>query len=289
LKTGIILISVGAFLISFSAVFVKLAHISPTMAGFYRMFFGGCTLSVILLLRKENPFFSFGILGIQVICGFFFALDLFLWHRSIHYVGPGLATILANFQVFVMAVYGMVALRERITLGLAFSMPMAILGLFLLAGIGRKDLPSDAHVGIELGLATAAIYACYLIFLQKLQRRPKVPSPMANLAVISLVTAGLLAVTSVAEQVEFTIPDLHTFFYMLGYGILCQVLGWVFITKGLPRIRSSLAGLLLLIQPAFSFIWDILFFQRPTTPVELFGAILAISAIYFGTVSRSSG
>ncbi|MFN2358185.1 MAG: EamA family transporter, partial [Desulfotignum sp.] len=29
-------------MISFSAVFVKLAHVNPTVSAFYRVFFGGC-------------------------------------------------------------------------------------------------------------------------------------------------------------------------------------------------------------------------------------------------------
>ena len=48
-KSGALMVAAGAVLISFSAVFVKLAHVSPTMAGFYRTFFGGIMLLIILV------------------------------------------------------------------------------------------------------------------------------------------------------------------------------------------------------------------------------------------------
>ena len=41
-----------------------------------------------------------------VLSAIFFALDLWFWHRSILYVGAGLSTLLANFQVFIMMAAG---------------------------------------------------------------------------------------------------------------------------------------------------------------------------------------
>ena len=38
--------------------------------------------------------------------GVFFSLDLWFWHRSIIYIGPGLSTLLANFQVFILMLVG---------------------------------------------------------------------------------------------------------------------------------------------------------------------------------------
>jgi drug/metabolite transporter (DMT)-like permease len=36
-----------------------------------------------------------------------------------------------------------------------------------------------------------------------------------------------------------------------------------------------------------SFVWDVLFFARPMTPVELLGAAIALFAIYLGSRARS--
>ena len=46
----------GAFLISFSPVFVNLVDIEPTVSGFYRMLFGSIALFIIYLIKNnENP------------------------------------------------------------------------------------------------------------------------------------------------------------------------------------------------------------------------------------------
>ena len=37
----------GAVLISFSGVYVKIAHVTPVVAGFYRMLFGGIALLIL--------------------------------------------------------------------------------------------------------------------------------------------------------------------------------------------------------------------------------------------------
>jgi drug/metabolite transporter (DMT)-like permease len=48
------------------------------------------------------------------------------------------------------------------------------------------------------------------------------------------------------------------------------------------------AGLALLLQPTLSFVWDVLFFSRPMTAMELLGAGIALIAIYLGTARSTS-
>jgi drug/metabolite transporter (DMT)-like permease len=284
--SGVVRVSLGAVLISFSAVFVKLAHVSATMAGFYRTAFGGLLLLIILALKGQRPWKSAPALGLGLIAGVIFALDLFVWHKSIHNVGPGLATILANFQVFLLAIYGFAVLGERPRPQVVLAIPLAILGLFLLAGIGWSQLERIYRLGLWFGLAAAVCYAAYILVLRRLQSLTGNPGAMANLAVISLVSAGLLALAARQTNDSFAIPDLQSLWALAGYGAISQVLGWVLISTGLPRIRSSLAGLVILLQPSLSFVWDIVFFQRPTDVWGGIGAALTLAAIYMGATAK---
>ena len=61
-----------------------------------------------------------------------------------------------------------------------------------------------------------------------------------------------------------------------------QGLGWLLISRGIPYVEATRAGLVLLLQPALAFVWDILFFARPIGETDAVGALLALSAIYFG-------
>jgi drug/metabolite transporter (DMT)-like permease len=49
-------------------------------------------------------------------------------------------------------------------------------------------------------------------------------------------------------------------------------------------VDASRAALILLLQPALTFAWDILFFHRSTSRTEMLGALIAITAIYLGAV-----
>jgi drug/metabolite transporter (DMT)-like permease len=103
------------------------------------------------------------------LCGLFLALDLFFWHRSIHHIGPGLATILGNFQVFLLAGLGVVCMGEKVSPRFFLAILLAILGLFLVVGIQWNQLESQYKTGVYLGLAAAVAYTAFLLSLRKLQ------------------------------------------------------------------------------------------------------------------------
>jgi drug/metabolite transporter (DMT)-like permease len=284
-------LALGATLISFAPVFVKLAPVGPTTAAFYRMLFGGLILAGIVAVRRERIWLGRRHLLLALACGAVFALDLSVWHRSIHYVGPGLATILGNFQVFFLAAWGVAVLRERPGWKLAAAIPLALGGLVLIVGPAWRHLGGHYHLGVMLGLFTAVCYATYLLVLRQLQADASLapggqPSPMVDLAIISLLSAGVLGLEIPVLGESFRIPDWKTGLLLVMYGVVGQVLAWVIISRALARVEASRAGLILLLQPALAFVWDVVFFARPTRPLEVAGALIALTAIYLGTLSR---
>ena len=277
----------GAVLISFSGVWVKISHVAPPVSAFYRVFFGGITLLALAAYRREVRWYGTGSLFITVACGFFFSLDLMLYHTSIQFIGPGLGTILPNFQVFILAGIGVAFLKEKPGAAFYFSVPLAMTGLFLIVGLDWHVMSPLYRVGVYLGLSAAAAYAAFLISLRKLQSDQKGTSKFYVLMMVSLITAGLLSVEVLRTGNSFAIPDLQSLLSLAALGLLSQVMGWILITNALPHIRASLSGLILLLQPALAFVWDVLFFNRPTTPVNWMGVVIALAAIYMGTLQTS--
>ena len=272
----------GAIAISFSAVFVKLVHVPPTASGFYRVFFGGLILLLVMLWRRERPSMSPKAFGILCLAALFFALDLFLWHRSILYVGPGVATLLANFQVFVLAAVGVTFLHERLTAFQWFAIALAMAGLALLVGADWSHLSPDYRYGVILSLLAAAAYAGYLLALRSY--RGGAGSPYAAITVVSFATAAMLALSMLGEGVSFVIPGWGDLGWLLLYGLVPQVLGWVLISSSMAKVSASKVGLVLLLQPACAFIWDGVFFGRRFSAVELTGATMTLVAIYLGSL-----
>jgi len=281
-RSSMIALISGAVLISFSAVFVKVVSVGPTTSAFYRMAFGSAILVVIELIRRDRLFVSKRALIYTILAGVFFSGDLTFWHRSVIYTGPGISTMLANFQVVFLAIIGLLVLHEHPGWKALVAIPLALGGLLLLVGPKWEELGGQYHWGVIFGLITAMFYACYVLSLRGLRKLDEHPTAMASITVVSVVTTVILLFINLAEGESFAIPDTHSWLALVAYGICGQVLGWVLITRGIQGLTAARIGLILLLQPTLSFAWDIIFFHRPTVLVEVVGALIALGAIYLG-------
>jgi drug/metabolite transporter (DMT)-like permease len=278
----------GAVMISFSGVWVTLADVGPTVSAFYRVFFGSLFLLAAALYHKELKWPDGRALLLGIACGFFFALDLFCWHRSIQFVGLGLATIMANFEVFILAFIGVIFLGDSIRWWFLASLPLAFVGLFLIVGIDWNLLERLYKTGIYFGLATAVCYALFIVSLKKLQADQNRLSVFYVLTLVSITATAFLGTQIVCAGKSFAIPNLKSFLALAALALFSQFIGWILITNALPRIRTSLAGLLLLLQPSLAFVWDVLLFQKSTTPINWIGVAIAVGAIYMGMTGVSA-
>lgn len=277
----------AAFLISTSSVWVKLADLAPSVSGFYRMAIGGVVLWLWCLLSKKRLWVDDQYLMKALWPALFFAADLWLWHRSIEFVGPGLATVLGNFQVFFMTLFGFLFLQEKIGWRFLLGLALTFFGLFLLVGMQWSSLTGSYQLGVFYGLATAVAYTGFMVSLRSLQGQPSALSPAANLGWVSLLCAVILLFESWLTGQSLMISDHQTLWSMLALGVLCQVVGWVLITRTMPLIPVSIVGLLLLLQPAMSMVWDVLLFDRPMTVHDQWGLVLVLCGIYLATLKKS--
>lgn len=282
-RLALLEVALGALIISFASVWVRLAPVGPNAAGFYRMLVGGLVLLPVTLARRERIRSDRRALAFVLAGSVLFTADLTFWHRSIHLVGPGLATILANFQVFLLAGFGILVLGERLRWRFAVGIVAALAGLALLVGIDWRGLAPGYRAGVAFGLLTALSYGAYLLVLRASQARAGRLEPVPNLMAICWGTALLLGLLAVREGESLGIPDGRTAVVLAAYGITAQVVGWLLISRGIPHVEAGRAGLVLLLQPSLAFVWDVLFFGRPTDATDVLGAGLALGAIYLGT------
>lgn len=277
----------GAVLISFSPVWVKLVSVSPTSSGFYRVAIGGSALALFLIASGRRLALSKRSSGILAGSAVLFALDLWFFHRSINYVGPGLATLLSNFQVFFMMLAGVVLLQQRPRLVQLVAVPLALFGLGLIVGFDWTGLPGDYRLGIVYGLLTALMYAGYMLTMREARRDSSDPLPASEVAFVSLGSALLLGLAAVAEGESLAIPSIVDATWLLSYGLFSQCFGVLLIASSLRRVSTTEVGIALLLQPTLSFCWDVLFFNRQMSGVEQVGAAIALLAIYLGSRNAS--
>ena len=277
---------VAAIIISTSSVWVKTAAVAPSVSGFYRMFIGGTVLLAICFIQRLRLWHNTKHLLWLFLAGFFFACDLFFWHRSIFFVGPGLATVLGNFQVFFMALAGYLFYREIIRLTFFIGLISTMTGLFLMVGINWSDLTGDYQLGVIYGILTAVAYTGFMLSLRHVQTDESGLSAIANLGITSIFTALILFAELTIEGLDIVLPNTQAWVSLLILGVFCQVIGWLLITQSMPKLSTSIVGVLLLLQPALSMLWDVLFFYRPMSKMDIIGLGMVLFGVYLATVKK---
>jgi len=60
-------------------------------------------------------------------------------------------------------------------------------------------------------------------------------------------------------------------------------MGGIMIASALIKVRAAEVGIALLLQPALSFVWEIILFNKAFSPVEGFGVIIVLFAIFLSS------
>jgi drug/metabolite transporter (DMT)-like permease len=287
LKNPHVRLFAGATITSFAAVFVSLVNVSPTASGFYRVLFGGIALTAFLLLTGRKLTLPRVAWMAVFLSAVFFALDLWFWHRSILYVGPGLGTLLANMQVFFMIAAGVLFLGQRPSRRQVIAIPLAIIGLAMVVGLDWSVLSVDYRAGVILGLLTAVCFAGYMLFMRQALLQTSNTIPIREVAVMSFLVAVMLGAAALVEGDSLVIATAADAGWLLAYGLLSHSVGLMLIASSLAKVSTTEVGLALLLQPSLSFVWDILFFGRTITAIEVTGAVIALLAIFLGSTRGS--
>lgn len=276
----------GAALISTSAVFVKWVDVGPTASAYWRM-----ALAAVMLLawmarpQSRNAWrLSARTMRLVAVAALFFAIDLWMWHRSILYVGVGLATLLGNFQVFVLAGYGALVLGERGGWRLWTGLLLAMAGLALLLMPGWDGFNAKFQIGVAFGLGTAIAYGGFLLAFRRAQAGRGTASNEALLWWMCVLTSLLLGPAALAGGEAIAPRGPGDWSALLAYALIAQVLGWLVIGRVMPALPAGVLGLCLLLQPLLAYVWDAWLFDARLGALELLGLGLSLAGIFLGLV-----
>lgn len=282
----------GATIIGTNGLMVRLAAMPPTAVAFWRMLLAGLLLAVLVTLRhgwQPLPRKAWRWLAVPVLA---FAVDLWMWHKSILLVGPGLATLLANAQVFFMALAGVLLFRERLGPRFVAGVLLAFFGLWLLLGGDWATLSPQYRWGVWLGLATGLAYAAYNVGIKRTQAlagagRARVPVEQV-LCLAAFGSALCLGMIGWAEGEVFQPPSLHAWGLLLVLAAVGHCLSWVLISRAMGVLPVAMAGLLLLAQPIVAYLLDAALFDVPVLPRQWLGLLASLAGIFVaGTRGRA--
>jgi drug/metabolite transporter (DMT)-like permease len=275
----------GALTIAFSAIFVRLADVSPETAAIFRCVYALPPLALLAWIerRRYGPRAA-GQSRLAWIAGLFFAVDLVLWHHAIGHVGAGLATVLGNTQVVIVPIAAWLLLGERPGGRVAAAVPLVLIGVVLISGLigSSQAYGENPLLGVLFGVGTGFAYAGFLLVQRRANadhRRPAGPLFDATLsaAVFSLVIG--LAVGGVD-----LVPTWPAHGWLLLLAISVQVVGWLLISVGLPRLPAAITSVVLTVQPVGSVLLGIWLLAEAPSAFQLIGVVFIVAGLLITTL-----
>ena len=274
----------GALVIAFSAILVRLAEQSPSTAAFFRCAYAVPLLAVLAWRERgrhgpqapRDRLLAFG-------AGAIFAADLIFWNYSIDAVGAGLATVLGNIQVVLVALLAWATLGERPASRTLVSIPIALTGVVLISGvIGSGAYGDDPLLGVVYGVLTAISYALFLLILRQAgsSQRP----PAGPLVDATRSAAVFCAIAGVAIGDIDWVPGAESQAWLVLLALSSQVLGWMLISLSLPRLPAALTSVVLMVQPATSVVLGVVLLGEAPSGVQLSGVAIVLAAVAFATL-----
>ncbi|MGP4096943.1 DMT family transporter [Nonomuraea sp. KM90] len=271
---------IGALIISTSAPLVRLSDVSPATSALFRCAYAVPPMLLLAWLerRRLGPLPRKGLLTAWA-AGVVFALDLLFWHHAIDYVGAGLATVLGNLQVFIVAFAAWGLFRERPSNRLMISTPVVFAGVVLISGVfDSAAYGSDPMMGVLAGVATSISYAAFLLLMKGGSDRAA--GPLAHATVVATLAIALLSPLFGGADFVPSRPE-HGWLVVLALGP--QVLGWSLITFTLPRQPAALTALLLLIQPMTTVAISALGLGERPSVLQFAGCAVIVLGVLYGS------
>lgn len=162
-KDAVLLLTTGVFLISWSAIFVKMAEVDGVTSAFYRMFFGMLFLLPVWLFRKKFSI-SYKGLSISIISGILFAIDIYFWNISILLSKASISTLFANISPIWVGLYFAFILKKT-TKYFWVGTIISFLGMFILTRISIDEISLDK--GISYAIISSIFYAAFILVIKK--------------------------------------------------------------------------------------------------------------------------
>ena len=274
----------GAMLIAFSGVLVRLANVEPATAAIFRCAYALPALGVIALMerRRYGPRPAAQV-RLAMLAGVFVAIDLVIWHHTIGLVGAGLATVLGNTQVVFVAILAWLILGERPPRRTLLALPIVLGGVVLISGvIGKGAYGTNPGLGVILGVVVGVVYAGFLLVLRHGNadiRRPA--GPLFDATLVGALAS--LAIGLPLGEVNL-VPSWPAHGWLLALALSSQVVGWLVISVSLPRLPAALTSVILTLQPVGAVMLAMLLLGESPSAVQLLGAGTILVGLLLATL-----
>jgi drug/metabolite transporter (DMT)-like permease len=269
-------------IIGLAPVGMRLSELGPQATAFWRFAFALPALALLVVLTKAQTPVRRDV-GLLVIAGACFALDMALWHAALGLTTVANATLFSNMTPVLAAAAGFILFRERIGVAWLAGASIAVIGAGLMSW-SRAQGGQGTFSGDLLGMASAVWYAAYLLLLRGVRERVSAPMTMLFTTAAAAVVA---AVATVMMGEPFVAPDMsaHGWLVLVVLGVFIHVGGQGLIAYGLGQLPITLSTVLLWMQPVAAAVFGWLLFNEGLGAAGVVGAVMILAGVY--TVQRA--
>jgi drug/metabolite transporter (DMT)-like permease len=273
---------IGIICISFSPIFVKLAVAQPVTSGFYRIFIAWLVLAPYCIYKRKLKIGNQELL-IAVLGGVVFAADIAVWNLSLMKISATISTLVANLAPLWVGLLSFLILRKRSGVLFWVGTWIAIFGMVILVGY-RNILHLQFNIGLVLALIASLLYAIYIMItksiLQKIGTLTFMFYNMLGASVFLLSICGFQH----NDLIHFSAP---TWLYLLGMGLVCQLVGWITINYSLNYLEATKVSIALLSQTVLAGFWAMLLLNEKLEFKEIAGSVIVLAGITVTFLKRT--
>jgi drug/metabolite transporter (DMT)-like permease len=270
----------GSACISASAVFMKLSGTNAGTGAFWRFLLALLPLVPLAWweCRRLGPRprrYRLMDLGAGVLLG----VDMVFWAASVLNVGAAVATVLLNVQVIAFPLLARLLTGTKLGGRFLLTVPVLLAGVALAAGVlgGSAGVDGNPVAGLLYGTAAGLAFAGYLFLVRLGGGREHTVTPVCLSTAAGACTAALMGGLWTGIDLN---PGRPSWGWLLAMALLGQVLAWLLITRGLPKLSPGVGAALLVLQPVLAFLLGLAIGERPTT-AQTIGCAVVVGAVWF--------
>ena len=276
----------GVAILSFSAIFVRLADASPVTVAFFRAAYALPVLFALRAVMRTSQVRTRTQRLLAFAAGIAFAGDLAAWHIAIDLIGAGLATVVGSVHVVTTMLAGWAILSQRPTRLAVLATPVVLIGVVLIAGVGSANAQGeDPVLGVFFGVLTAILYTTYILLLR--QSGTLGAAPVESLFDATAGTAFGALLMAPLDPGFSLVPSWPSHGWLILLALGAQVTGWLLINYTLPHIEAWETSLLLVLQPAGTILWAYLIFGEVFSLSQWAGLVMVIAGVTGVTLARA--
>lgn len=271
----------GAAILGFAPILVRLSDTSPAASAFWRMALGVPLLWAWVWLFERRDVAPAAPAApahtrLLALAGLFFACDLAALHAAIVRTSVANATLELNLAPVFVTLGAWLLLRQRVSRWFLAALLFTLCGVVLLvtpgANAGQQTLLGDVF-----GLLAGFFYACYLLTIKSASTSV---STARIMAVNTSIAALILAPWAWLNAAQLWPQSAQGWLILAALAILVHVLGQSLIALGIARLSASFSSVSLLLQPVLAavYAWSIL--GEAMGPVQMTGGVIVLCGIY---------